>query len=120
MSSLHGVKMLAHRLSFLLFNNNGATLPEDKIVRHKCRFKHCVNPACLELGTPTDNNMGDKLRDGTLGRGESNPNAKIDEETARAIKESKGQGTIRERAQLFEVSPYIVTNIDCCKRWKHL
>lgn len=43
---------LAHRVSFFYFVD---TVPDDKLVRHKCDNKPCVNPSHLELGTYLDN-----------------------------------------------------------------
>lgn len=42
----------AHRVSYQLFNG---PIPEDRIIRHTCRNKSCVNPQHLLLGTHKDN-----------------------------------------------------------------
>jgi len=47
--------VVAHRWSYILFNNNGLDIPEGEVVRHKCNNKSCVNPDHLVLGTHLDN-----------------------------------------------------------------
>jgi hypothetical protein len=47
-------------------------IPKNKIVRHKCKNKHCCSIDHLELGTQKDN-ADDKNRDGTMLKGEAHP-----------------------------------------------
>ena len=105
----------AHVLSWIIFNNVHE-VPENMVVRHKCKEKRCVAPDHLEIGT-REQNAQDKIRDGTLLCGENHPNATITEETAIQIRESKGQGTQKERAERFSVSKVIVSNIDQGRCW---
>lgn len=49
----------AHRMSYRLFVG---PIPTDKIVRHTCDVKLCVNPAHLLLGTYLDNMKDAKSR----------------------------------------------------------
>ena len=81
------------------------------VVRHKCKEKLCVAPDHLEIGTHKQN-MEDKIRDGTHLFGENHPDATITKEIAIQIRESKGQGTQKERAERFGVSRNIVAHID--------
>ena len=53
-------------------------LPEGQIVRHICKNKNCIAIEHLELGTHKENSL-DRIRDGTMRRGEEHPNASIDE-----------------------------------------
>jgi hypothetical protein len=131
--SLSGEKFLAHRLSFLvhsdlkeipLINENGERL----VVRHSpsCSSTLCVNPAHLKLGTQSQNSYEDRIAAGTINRGEKNYNARITEETARAIKYSKKPKehpeykTQAERAALFETTLHTVRGIDEGSSWAHL
>ncbi len=110
----------AHRLSFMAFNR--CQIPKDKVVRHKCTgARHCVNPQHLELGTAADN-AKDRTRDGTQVRmkGTAHPMCTITEETAIAIKKSRGNGSMRERAIRFNTTQPIVCAIDNGKAWKHI
>lgn len=41
---------LAHRISYILYKNNGENIPEGKMVLHTCEHGECVNPDHLFLG----------------------------------------------------------------------
>jgi hypothetical protein len=66
------------------------------------------------LGTQADNNK-DKARDGT-----HRNMATITEAVARAIKASKGHGTIKSRASRFGVTYGIVSAIDNGYAWNDI
>jgi HNH endonuclease len=53
-----GTVQWSHRISYELANG---PIPDGLIVRHKCNFSPCCNPAHLILGTQADN-VQDKLR----------------------------------------------------------
>lgn len=71
--SLPGVKMLAHRASWIMhfgeIPDNGSY--HGTVVRHKCDNPKCVNPNHLELGTQQDNvvDMRDRGRSNYSGLG---------------------------------------------------
>lgn len=94
-------------------------VPEGSIVRHKCRYKYCTNIKCLEIGTIQENAM-DRIRDGTQIRGEKHPLAKITEEIAIKIKQTKGIGTFVIRSKFFNVSRNIIATIQSGKTWAHI
>ena len=79
---LKGKNTSAHRFSYMLSNGN---IPDNLDVRHKCRYKNCVNPEHLELGTHTDN-MRDRIRDGTTNRGNKSNTNKLTETQVREIR----------------------------------
>lgn len=118
LASFEGVRYLAHQVSYMVFHNNGKD-SGDKLVRHKCMYKNCVHPDCLEDGTHADN-AADKWRDGTMCRGETHGLSTITEETAKKIKASRGEGSIIERAERFGVTKSIVAHIDCGNSWTHI
>ncbi len=107
-----GRYMASHRLAYQLHMG----IPEIEKglhVRHLCGKTLCVEPTHLTLGTASENEI-DKVRHGTSLHGK---NAKISVETARAIKNSKGEGMIQDRADRFDVSVAIVSRIDTRRSW---
>lgn len=95
-------------------------VPDGMHVCHSCvKKRHCVNPAHLSIGTPTDNNLHQK-RDGTMLIGEKHRNAVISDEIAIKIILSKGIGTTKERSIRYGVSISLVKAIDQQRSWKHL
>ncbi len=113
-----GVGMSVHKKSWICFNKT--FVPNNQVVRHKCKFKNCINPDHLEIGTSEDN-ANDKHRDGTILLGEKHPNSKITDEIAKQIYESKNSGLTQvKRALKFGVTKNIVSSIDRGRTWKHL
>lgn len=106
-----------HNLMWILYDKE---IPEGQIIRHKCPNKNCYEMTHLEAGTYRQNGLDDKIRDGTLLRGSTHPNAKITDEVAQQIKDSIGNGTRPERAKRFNVSKSLVNVIDRCEAWGHL
>lgn len=117
--SFRGVHWSLPALSWIVHNE--APVPTGCVVRHKCGAGHefCVNPDHLEIGTYSENAL-DRIRDNTMPLGQDHYNAKIDNETAKAIKDSRGEGTPKERALRFNVSRAIISNIDLGLTWKHI
>lgn len=118
-SSLFGKTGYAHRASYMMFHNLTYLSSDDK-VRHKCKgHRDCINPEHLEIGTEQDN-AEDRKRDGTSLFGENHPNATIDNKLAKLIKDSKGQGSINDRAIKFGTTYHIVETIDNGRAWGHI
>ena len=128
--SIFGRKYCVHTAS-LFVKEDIRDFPKDHlgrrmVVRHICSSKKCCEPSHLELGTYEDNNITDKIRDGTLLFGENNPATKITEELAKAIKMSwkplkhEDYVSIGKRAEQFGVSRAIVVSIDYGKSWTHV
>lgn len=95
-----------HRVAHELWN---AEILDGLVVRHKCKNKHCVNPAHLETGTHKDNSC-DMIRDGTL------PKAKLTIEQVRDIRSRTNQD-VREIATQFGVCPSTIWSILSHKTW---
>lgn len=113
-----GHTVMMHKVSWIVFNEQ--LIPDNLQVLHSCKFKNCINPKHLSLGTPTKNNNDDKKRDGTLPQGSKRYNSRITEDIALEIYKSKGIGTQNERAEKFNVSRNIINNIDNGKSWNYL
>jgi hypothetical protein len=113
-----GITIPVHRASYMGHSKIKST-PKGQMVRHKCLYKHCISHKCLELGTAQDN-VNDMKRDNTTKKGVKSHFAKITEELATQIKQTKGIGTIKQRSDFFNVSIAIITQIDSHQSWKHL
>lgn len=100
----------AHVISYMIYNG---PIPYNKIVRHTCNNKHCVNPKHLILGTYTDNAI-DNIKDKT------HPKAKLIIEDVKEIKQRlkhKIPGLIKELSLLYNVNMCVISNIDAGRRW---
>jgi hypothetical protein len=113
-STFMSKSMGSHVLSYKAFNQI-SIIPSKMIVRHKCTQKSCCNPEHLEIGTAKDN-ADDRIRDGTW----INNRAKITEETAILIKNSKGTATMKARVLKYGTTLRTVAHIDSGKTWKNI
>ena len=113
--NINGKQRTAHTAVWI--NKNGP-IPGGSIVRHKCRNRLCVNPDHLELGTSKENNFDDKLRDGTLLRGEQLPQSKLT--VAAVIEIRKAERPLKELAQKFGVSMGTASMAKNGLTWKHV
>ncbi|AYV83804.1 MAG: hypothetical protein Hyperionvirus12_1, partial [Hyperionvirus sp.] len=110
-----GIGMLAHRLSFMAFNQK--FIPTDLLMRHMCNRKDCVNPDHLATGDAKQNSA-DRIISGTALFGEKCPSAKITASTAKMIFISQILGLqTKIRSELFNASCGIVSYIDHLKSW---
>ncbi len=105
----------SHRLAYQLPVDPFRFL-ECPYVRHLCGKSLCIEPTHLTLGTANENEM-DKIKHGKSNHGK---NAKISIETARAIKNSKGQSSKKDRAERFDVNVHLVKAIDAGRVWAWL
>lgn len=112
-----GKNYAPHILSWIAANKS--FVPSGKMICHKCKNKSCIESEHLYAGTSLQN-ANDKKKDGTQPFGETHSGSKITEETAIAIKDSKGLGTLKERAKKFGTTVSIVESIDTGRTWIHL
>lgn len=106
---------LAHIFSYRAYNGCEPIL-DDLYILHGCKFKNCVNPEHLKLGTQSEN-MSDRSRDRTDARGERSYNAKLKWEQVNEIRRLKGTMSSSQRARMFGVSPQVICNIDHNRNW---
>jgi len=116
--SVKGVSFATHVAAWIFYNKKAIT--EGLLIRHghQCST-FCFKAEHLDIGTPKQN-AEDRIRDGTNLTGERGPNAKISNNTAALIRESKGDGTGRDRAKRFNVSRSTIYEIDKGKIFKIL
>ena len=111
-------KGFVHRRRWQL-ENPDVTLTRDIQVRHKCPNRHCFAIEHLEIGNALDN-CRDKRRDGTENIGEKNGNAKLMKDIAQKIKNNYHNETQKARANRYNISPMVVSNIDRGTSWGDL
>lgn len=84
---MNGKPKSAHRVSWFLHNQEMP--PAGLDVCHKCDVRHCVNPACLFIGTRQDNMQDAKrkgrTRSGNL-KGENHGQAKLTQKEVDVIR----------------------------------
>ena len=116
----------AHRLSFVLFNNDMKPIPNGMLVMHQCDNRCCVNPDHLKLGTQKEN-MREAADRGRVGirLGEKNNLAKLN---ARAVKKIKRRWVgkkvpldeARQLADQYGVHHQTIRDIASGKTWTHI
>ena len=109
--TLKGRTWKAYRL---LWIHLYGTIDDGLVVRHKCKGK-CVNPDHLELGTHQDN-VNDKIRDGTVAKGEKNGLAKLTRQYVDEIRASTASQS--ELARFYGVSQPAINQIKTGRTWK--
>lgn len=115
-----GAAILAHRLSWVL--TRGAIPPGMKVL-HRCDNPPCVRPEHLFLGTQADN-ARDREAKGRSGShvGVLNGRAKLTPEQVRAIREryGRGDGSQRQIAKEYSVSPSLIQRVVRGDLWSHI
>lgn len=111
------VRYAAHRASYMV---HVGTIPEGKVVCHKCDNPACINPEHLFLGSKADNSA-DMVSKNRSALGERNAKAKLTEAQAREVLSLRGTGeSLRKVAQQFGVTAKAIHFIWQGVRWKHL
>jgi hypothetical protein len=107
----------AHRLSYELAHG---PIPPGLTVLHSCDNPECSNPAHLSLGSNIDNNR-DRDSKGRTARGSRSGSAKLDEDSARRIRERvSGGASDAIVAPEFGISASTVRAIRTGRTWVHL
>ena len=88
---------------------------------HECNKGHlsCVTPRHLFWKTPKDN-AADKIKAGTLSRGESHGASKLTNEDIKNIRSLRGVFTQKEIAKMFSVSRGNISHIMMGDSWRHI
>lgn len=108
----------AHRFAYIHWKGE---IPDKLWILHKCGIKKCVNPAHLEVGTPSKNNGDDKRRDGTLLEGSRNPASKYTEEDIRNIRNRYANGETQTSISISTgIKQGHISDICLRKVWKNI
>jgi hypothetical protein len=101
-------------MSYLAFNQLQHP-PVGKLIRHKCRYKYCLNPDHLETGTHQDN-ADDRARDGTIPTGDKHKSSKLTDAEVMEIYSSKDNTSRIEMAKKYKVHCDTISSIRKGKR----
>lgn len=110
---IDGQDYRAHRLSYMIFNG---PIPYDKIVRHTCDNKACVNPKHLILGSYADNSADAVKRNRYLG----DPKLTLAEVKVIKwmLKHHSYFGINKKLAEIYNVSSKTIAGIKSGHSWK--
>ncbi len=113
---VNGRLELAHRVAYELANG---AIPKGMLVMHKCDNRCCVNPNHLKLGTQAEN-AADMVAKGRQLSGEKNPNAKLNIDSVRQIRELYGTGNYSYAglAGRFRLAPSYARRVIQGDYWK--
>ena len=112
-----------HRMAYELSKGE---IPEGLLILHTCDNPPCCNPNHLWVGTNADN-MADKMAKGRgypppHPKGEAHKDAKLTEKDVLKIRErySRGNTTLKELAQEYNVTFGLIGHIVNRRVWKHI
>lgn len=109
-----GQHFTAHRIAYEVFIG---PIPDGQHVCHKCDEKTRVSPRHLFLGTQADN-MKDMLEKGRTAKGNAKPNAILNPELVKAIRNAPGSNG--EIARKFNLNHRHVSKVRSHQIWKHV
>lgn len=114
--TMNKIQFKAHRVSWVIHNGK---IPNNLHVLHKCDNVTCVNPSHLWLGTHQDN-MRDKLKKGRNCKGSKHPRARLNEKSAKFIKNNIGKIRIIEMSKILKVTFNTVWKVVNGYSWNHI
>jgi hypothetical protein len=113
-----GRATFAHRVMCILAH--GESTPEHDDASHSCGNGHlgCINPRHLSWKSRSEN-LGDRLRHGTLPHGERHPSAKLTAAQVYEVKDIYARGGISHRAlgRQYGVGPTAIGKIMRGEHW---
>lgn len=113
-------KARAHRE---VYKHYKGEIPEGHVVRHTCDKPACCFYGHLITGTQAEN-IADMVERGRASRrpGSQHPNAKLEEQDVRTIRELYEQGghTFQTLATMYDVSRGLISSIIAKRGWKHV
>lgn len=113
-ATIAGVKMPAHRASWILWYTPESVI--GQYVLHKCKNRDCCNPGHLYLGNQKQN-VQDQIEAGTFVFGSKNGQAVLDEETVVVIRLSnEPMKTLAKRYGVSYATIWDVRN----RSWRHV
>jgi predicted XRE-type DNA-binding protein len=111
-------RVWAHHIAWMLHYRK--SIPENKIVLHKCDNPSCCNPRHLYVGTPADNARDRDLRGRfTVLRGEQNGNAILTKRTVLKIRKLLRESNMSQCAiaEEFNIACSTMSAIKQGKLW---
>ncbi|MFC5346259.1 HNH endonuclease [Brevundimonas staleyi] len=110
----------AHTIAFLLARGWRPTRVSKLVVRHLCHQPLCCNPSHLRHGSQADNAADDQAV-GREARGETQANAKLDDDMVRFMRWEAARGTThRELAAIAGVARQTASKAIAKKTWTHI
>ena len=106
----------AHRVSYVLANGS---IPQGKLICHKCGNRSCVRPSHIYAGTIKEN-MRDRKAHGRQAEGERNGWAKLTEDKVKLIRWLVNYGSRRKIAKILGLHHSTVKSVVSRKTWKHV
>lgn len=114
-----GKSRIAYRVIYQL---QKGSIPEGKMLCHRCDNPVCVNPDHLFVGTAKDN-FDDFINKGKIRpvfRGEKNGSAKLSDKDVLEIRSLRGKCTNVELAKRFKTNDSHISMIQRRQLWTHI
>lgn len=113
-----GRVLSAHRLAYIM--HSGADIPRDRLIRHTCHRRECVNAAHLRLGTIADN-ARDMVDAGRSSLGIRNGKSKMTPAKVLEVRRRIANGeTFSAVARDFDIHAVTARDIALRRLWRHV